>query len=277
MWRYAFIGLCLIQAFGLLAQPVPTYRHVKLDHVNGLRHDNTNVFLGSDREGYLWIGSDGGAYRFDGQSITRLFVGEPSFNEAVKSPFIEDDQGSVLYGTPSGIVNFDLESGALTHHRLSDALSAQFGYHLIGQDSKKSAWLVSNGSTLYSIDKQLESHPSSLGQSNGVRHMLLDESNDILSLGFPWLLNPGLERISNADADGNTTISKSNDPIIKNAVINGGVQVDPHTAWLTSDLGLIGYDLVLDSCFAVRKLPSKFSSKVWDAVATDSLLLVPYL
>jgi|GEM_PF-4679972 len=261
-------------AFNMLAQSTQAFRHITLNRLNGLKHDNRNVFLGSDSQGYLWIGSNNGAYRYDGQSFTRYFVGDPRFNNTVKSQFFEDNKGIVWYGTPSGLVSFDTKDFQVKSYPLRTSFASQFGYHLIRRDSLTSSWFASNGTELLAIEES-ESNPKHLAQSKGVRHLLLKTEGSLIGLSFPWLLKQGLERVYQESKTGQLKISESKDKTIQSATINGGIQFTDSTAWLTSNIGLIGYNFLKDSSFIVSSFPDqKSAQRIWAAAVYDSLLLI---
>ncbi len=101
--RFLLLACILVLAAPLWSQPRPqgrwTFRTYSSE--NGLENQNATVML-QDREGFLWVGTEGGLYRYDGQHFTFMVdtngasLGEPR-------SLHQDSQGILWVGTLEGL------------------------------------------------------------------------------------------------------------------------------------------------------------------------------
>ena len=107
-WRCViFIILVFLLGKGLFAQEIKRFRHVTVNE--GLAHTDATCFT-QDANGFMWIGTNSGLQRFDGQQL-ELFSNTTStlnqvYNDRITS--LEADGDKIWVGTENGLHLFDL-------------------------------------------------------------------------------------------------------------------------------------------------------------------------
>ena len=95
--------LALLQAIGLLAQ-VPVLHFEKITVENGLSNNKVNCMV-QDKRGFMWIGTNDGLNRFDGNSVS-IFRNKPgdstSLSGNIITDLLEDEAGVLWIATADG-------------------------------------------------------------------------------------------------------------------------------------------------------------------------------
>ena len=85
------------------------YKFIRLDIDNGLSDNQVNSFL-KDKSGFMWIGTNGGLNRFDGQTF-KSFKYAPTNPNSIQNNFInklfEDNNGDIWIGSRGAFQVFD--------------------------------------------------------------------------------------------------------------------------------------------------------------------------
>src|SRR5215212_5799257 len=101
--RFIYVILFL-QAAQQAAGIPPSLYFRKLSAVNGLSQDKVNCIL-QDRRGFMWIGTDDGLNRYDGNKFV-IFRHEPSNPNSLSgniiSSILEDKDGIIWIATSDG-------------------------------------------------------------------------------------------------------------------------------------------------------------------------------
>ncbi len=117
----AFLGLFLGSGLGLRGAGGPSGRLAFQVHgrAEGLRHLSLTC-LAQDATGFIWAGTEGGVYRYDGAGFRRWTV-----NDGLPSTWVEslspDSDGSLWIGTRRGLCRF--RAGRITPVTEPDALA----------------------------------------------------------------------------------------------------------------------------------------------------------
>jgi PAS domain S-box-containing protein len=139
-----FCLILMIAFLGVLRLPAAPKAEAKfdIDYIGtdqGLLHDNVSAVL-QTRDGYLWIGTDGGLSRYDGITFTtyRIRLTPGLVGDTVRSLF-EDSAGVLWIGTSRGLCRFD---GRQFETVLNfDDTSAVMG---ISEDTKHRIWIAAS-------------------------------------------------------------------------------------------------------------------------------------
>ncbi|MDZ4795448.1 MAG: histidine kinase [Bacteroidota bacterium] len=116
---------------------------------NGLgQHTFSTVFESSD--GYLWIGSNSGLFRFDGkrfQQISSLYYNSNSPGDNSIVDFAEDNLGNLwIAGFRYGITKYNLKTGRFRQYkRLSADSTETYGTPCIYKDNQGTLWMGTAG------------------------------------------------------------------------------------------------------------------------------------
>ena len=147
----------------LFARPAPAAPSVSVDPVyatvefgleSGLPSDVAQSFLQS-RDGYLWVGTDGGLTRFDGAKFDVFRESEPGgLPDNVIRCLFEDSTGAPLIGTQRGLARYQ-------HGRIEQIGLAEQRVTSITRDAEGRIWIATLTSGLWDYyNGQFTSHAS---------------------------------------------------------------------------------------------------------------------
>ncbi len=105
--QYLFVVFLLLSI--LVTANTDRYKFIRIDTNNGLSDNQINSFL-KDSKGFLWIGTNGGLNRFNGQTF-KVFKHDPSDSSSIQGNFInqlfEDHNGYIWVGSRGFFRIFD--------------------------------------------------------------------------------------------------------------------------------------------------------------------------
>ena len=151
----------------------------KINTQNGLSHNKVNCII-QDQRGFIWMGTDDGLNRFDGQYFTS-FRHQPNNPSTISGNIItdllEDEQGKIWIATADGgLTKYD--------HRLKPAEQFKQFTNIPGdtttipiniinaliQDKMNHLWLATSGKRVLRFDKKNENfiQPVNTGTSNAL-------------------------------------------------------------------------------------------------------------
>ena len=153
------ILLLLGQMSTLLAQ-ISDYLHFQhYSYQDGLSSGKIRCFL-QDQEGFIWIGTQQGLNRFDGNTIKRYYF-DPQDTLTISSNVLkalaEDDQGRIWIGTKNaGLVYFDKKQE--TFHRVRKGpLNSDLWINTMIWSSEGVLWIGTDGDAVYGFSPQTDS------------------------------------------------------------------------------------------------------------------------
>ena len=146
--------LYLLGLLGLLMAPVllagipTTGRMVFRAHgpAEGLEHTSLTT-LAQDAAGFLWVGTEGGAYRYDGSSF-RLWSLQEGLPSAWVKAFAPMPDGSLWIGTRAGLCLF--RDGRIQRLDSHDPLASAH-IHQIALDAKGRIWVAAGTGLFWSV------------------------------------------------------------------------------------------------------------------------------
>ncbi|HUI90092.1 MAG TPA: two-component regulator propeller domain-containing protein [Anaerolineales bacterium] len=117
----------------------------------GLSQATVNAIL-QDRQGFLWLGTEGGLNQYDGYSFT-VFKHDPddsaSLSDNIVEALYEDENGSIWIGTSRGLDELDPKTG--TFLQCVQGLNGE-DIHAIAQDASGTLWIGTGGNGLYAME-----------------------------------------------------------------------------------------------------------------------------
>lgn len=196
---------------------------------NGLPQD-TIWSIVQTRDGYLWLGTEGGLVRFDG---VRFMVFDKENTPEIKSSSIyallEDREGSLWIGTSSGGLS-RLKDGKFSSYTTKDGLSSDIVECLYG-DRDGSLWIGTSAGLNHLRDGRVTSYTTKNGLSNDIVRSLYQDREGSLWIGTS---GGGLNRLK----DGKFTAYTTKDGL-SNGIVNSILQDREGLLWIgTADGGL---------------------------------------
>lgn len=93
--------VCVVPAFCVTASVCPAQRY-SFSHVSsGLGNQNVDC-IAQDRAGFLWVGTENGLYRYDGEEFVKFGTDHGLYGRTIQSLFVAPD-GTLFAGTTDGI------------------------------------------------------------------------------------------------------------------------------------------------------------------------------
>lgn len=143
----AVLALCCP---ALLAEELGFFHHLVLSTEDGLPQASVHALMQS-RDGYLWVGTEGGVARFDGQAF-RVFNRASShcFTQDDVSSLAEDSDGDIWVGTSDGLVR--LRGETCTRYAVQQGLPSSTIISL-ARDAKRLLAFTSAGEACWQGDR----------------------------------------------------------------------------------------------------------------------------
>jgi len=126
----------------------PALRFEHLSIADGMAQGSGNTIM-QDREGYLWIGTQGGLHRYDGHTF-KVYANTPFDTTSLSASWVwsatEAADGDLWVGTQGGGLNrMDRATGAFTHYRHDPADSTSLSSDLgksVQEDRRGDLWVA---------------------------------------------------------------------------------------------------------------------------------------
>lgn len=189
--RVFFTLLLLIPAMGAFAeQPYLYFSRINVD--NGLSHNKVNCIL-QDKRGFIWIGTEDGLNRYDGQYFT-VFRNIPNDTTTISGNIITDlleDENDVIWITTAdgGFTKYDYRLQAdrqfkqFKHIQGDSSTTPVNIINKIVKDRHGYLWLATSGAYILRFDRRTETFISPVRSGpHSVASLALD-NNDTLWVG----------------------------------------------------------------------------------------------
>jgi len=171
------------------------FNHLSSD--DGLTSNTTTCLL-KDSQGFLWIGTDAGLNRFDGNKVTKYehIIGDPTslVNNGVITLF-EDTRQRIWIGTDGGLSIFDSDSNKFvnfrTVHTPGDTINFRDGIRAI-REFKNKIWIATNSEIVTCpLNSYAFALTSKFKSQDRVPYYFLDNQTAITSSGIWFLSSKG--------------------------------------------------------------------------------------
>lgn len=232
-----------------------SYDQLSFEHINNKQgiENPYNHFIFKDSEGFTWLSSTEGIYRFDGYKVDFFTPNKENskglLGKSVQGRFMSDSNRNIWFSTNQGINCYNLDSKKFTSLQLKDSSN-----HLIPNDY--CLFYIENDSVLwaradwkYIISYNLNTKKQKIiTKTKGARFAVdtLQDGKINTIYACPWIQDSGFELI--AIKDGNlhrkthylkNGVSGSQSKSIE---ILGGIVQNPDTIWFFSNRGLISFE-----------------------------------
>ena len=181
--------ICMLYRLPVFAQK-PSLYFEKITVQNGLSHNKVNCIL-QDKRGFIWIGTDDGLNRYDGQRFT-IYRNEPEDSSTVSGNIItslhEDEKGILWIGTlDGGLTRYDYRLPPASQfkqyrHRPGNKQSIPGNaINALLQDQSDYLWLATSGQSLLRFNKSTGAFEVAMGQSRRTFLAMCTDAN-----GYIW-------------------------------------------------------------------------------------------
>ncbi len=172
-----YITLIALSFFLQATAQLPGYKYFKLEKDNKTIKINCSY---KNKNGYLYVGTDNGLYKFDGEKYIRINFENEAYNDTATAIF-QDRQQMMWIGFKSGRI------ANIVNHKLSyyhpEEGTPQKKLTALLQDKENNLWFSTNGEGIYYIKGKhiyLINEDDGLSDLN-VNTMILADNGDILA------------------------------------------------------------------------------------------------
>lgn len=146
--RIAMLGVALLVSAPSVAEvgDPSTARFLRLDSRGGLSQD-TPLALAQDRHGFIWVGTQAGLNRFDGEQV-RVYQADPDLDGSLLSSWISalayDKRHTLWVGTHRGVHRHDEHNDRFQRYSLTADGSGGDTIYCLHQDADGELWVGSD-------------------------------------------------------------------------------------------------------------------------------------
>ena len=115
------ITYCLLLILPLFTWAQRPVSYTRLTVEDGLSNNSVQCIL-QDRSGVVWIGTNGGLNRYDGNFLVQYSIlSQPALTNSVITALLQDDQGKIWIGTENGLNVLDPRTNSIRRFVHDDA------------------------------------------------------------------------------------------------------------------------------------------------------------
>jgi len=184
------------------------FKHISIE--SGLSEVNARCIL-QDRYGFLWIGTQDGLNRFDGNEFV-IFRNDPEDSNSITGNFIncllEDKDGILWIGTLSGLTSYNPVTGKFNQYSHAQNITA------LCEDVKGRLWIGTNNKGILIFDKRKNQFSSFLYDTTDPKSL---STNSITAIykdksGIIWIGTDGggLNKFINQSDSSNKPLAVKN-------------------------------------------------------------------
>lgn len=257
---------------------IPSIAQDIIPTINDIKY-GYNAFLKKDNNGFVWISSIKGIYRFDGHQTKYYSL---DFDENVQSNFHEKSNGDIYTSTYTAIQKYNLKNDKFFAFQISyDNEKITSNYHIITIVKDRFLWLKADNA-IYRLD--LIDNPNNqaekIVETKGVRFAVKKGKNNLIEkiLACHWLNKSGLELITldSSYTPQKETIDTFNYTLKQNIEVRDAVyHEDGNKFWLLTNMGL-GY-LSNSSSKGIEIIPFKkkinYDIYKWSNIINSELVI----
>ena len=242
--KLTFLLLSIIMVSSALAQQ-PVLEFSTLDALSTIANRTTKAII-QDSSGYLWIGTQDGLFRFDGQNVFSYFMDQNNPNSlpssSINKLFI-DNENNLWIGTNGGLSKYNPEFNNFTYANVETELNSPKEYSIMEIAMDKSGRLfIAFNKEIFKYEKSRKIFSKVLKIEHGnIKALAFDDHNNIW---FATSMNGGLFCF---DQEKKQLKSFLNDPASKQSIsINeiNDIAISAETLWIaTIGCGIDTYNL----------------------------------
>jgi len=257
--------LLFVVIFSLISLPAESNEH-NFEFVVDVG-SQTGVIM-QDQDGFIWIGTQDGAVKYDGISIKRYSTENSQISNNMILDIYQDKEGLIWIGTTDGlnVYNKNTDSFKVYHHDSnvkqsisSSSLAVNFGASYIIEDSDGFIWIGTNNG-LNRFDKKSNTfrvfrhsdNPGSL--SNNSVSSLLEDSEGIIWVGTDVGINKFDKKTNRF-----TVYNEGNSQLSNNA-ISSIIEDSEGLIWVATKDGISRFDKSSESFQSYFHEPSNPNS-----------------
>jgi signal transduction histidine kinase/ligand-binding sensor domain-containing protein len=158
---HVIIGILLVVTLQNSSSQNPNYKFRHLTEIDGLPSLNIQCML-RDSKGFMWIGTESGLCKYDGQSITVFTENNYDKTSLVGNyvrALVENDEGNLWIGTTRGLCLYSRDINKFVHYLPEPGNKESINSTLIysiAKDKNENLWIASNDSGLIYFNVKLQ-------------------------------------------------------------------------------------------------------------------------
>ena len=212
----------------------------------GLIHDEGNYFVSENSQGFIWISSQNGFYRFDGVKLKYFLIPVPEQatftpDQNIQSAFYEDKQNRLWFTSYNSLHCYNTS----THQFLSlqnpgsDGIEINYSYHIFHIEEKTDRLWLRAGEKVWIYDIKNNVWEAQF-PTNGVRFAVIcNESNEPqIVISCSWVNGPLSIAKKNGKEGWHQESFLESEYAIRNTLIKNDSII-----WLFSNRGLIEFNV----------------------------------
>ncbi len=274
---YCFLACCTF--LSTLRGQEPFWVSEHLGKVDGLLDDRHNTFIKKDSRGFVWISSEQGLFRFDGQQIRPFSIHSSdgiNYGEIVQSEIWEDQYDDIWFTTVFALHRFDRDQEQFQSWQFSqESVQIEKDYHAFHlEEERNQLWLLTD-QYMWRCDLASMRPSSPFLATQGIRFATSTTANGQVDrmIACPWWIEAGIEIWEDRGAD-DWQVSYPSDPILSQSKVASAVLV-ADTAWLaTMNHGLLAYDIEEDKVVGQFIPPAYQQFSLWNVQQFTADVLV---
>ncbi|MEM7573222.1 MAG: ATP-binding protein [Bacteroidota bacterium] len=190
-------------------------------------------------DGYFWMGSPNGFFRFDGFSSTKIFIKDKNsdiiHNQIIQSDFYLDEDGLIWFSTYSAFHSYNRETKSFNTYQFnSGGRVINTEYRLFHLDNETNCLWLRAGDDIWKFELESKNYFKIHSNTNGYKYATTVTNGKIQIIGCPWYNSDSLEYFTST-LNGKETYSIK--VPVPASIINAKFY-DKYTAYGTSMEGL---------------------------------------
>lgn len=247
MKRRFFLILTLFVAIAALYAQPPRFSFRRLGKEAGL-DVRYNSFVYKDRQGFVWISSLQGLYRFDGMNLKHFLIrdetGRVVSDQNIQSNFWESDEGDLWFSTFNALHVFDRKKGGFrTYQLMDDRKTIDDGYHVFFLEPKSGRLWLKAGNFIWRYHIYTGAYQRLPYSTLSVRFAIDTTAQGQVRaiLACPWFNGPGVEHFYQG-SDGEWQMKDYREGDLGNLTVSFSLYEKENSAWLFSSDGLFHFN-----------------------------------
>jgi signal transduction histidine kinase/ligand-binding sensor domain-containing protein len=283
--RFAtLMGMLVLAWMSIEARAQYRFRH--LTTKDGLIQGSVYYFL-EDRQGLMWMTTQAGLNRFDGQRF-RSFVHDETDTTTISKGEVrglaEAPNGDIWMGTEVALSRYSRKTDRFQHYYVNDSLGRrQFAQHMVLYANDSTVWYLNDHEGLVQMNYRTGRRKVHYAEAHYRHEFRTDVAHFDALRQVAWLVQPhGLVRYDARSGKATYFFTGRQDDVFADKrIVYGLFSNEPDKVWLSTDKGLVeltnrqyrshqvGIDMAQDLVFSMAMAPD---GRLWMTSSHSGLI-----